>query len=153
MGWSAAGALVVALMLVGCGGSTAGGFADSVSDQYCPQFVELVGHADALQDTSDLRAAAEGTRQYARIGEELADDLGGLDPPDHVESEWRTFVRELGTSARIQGTVIAALERGDTARLRELRFELSAAHNQYLESLQALEDAGITLQCPVQGQP
>lgn len=138
--------LVVVLMLTGCGDSETDSFTESV-ETYCPQFSELIELGDALQDSSDLQAAAQATREYARLGDQTADELDELNPPDDADTAWSRFVDALRSSAQAQGAVIDALENTDAKRLAGLEPEIARAQDEFAASLQGLESAGIAPEC------
>ena len=140
----ALGLAVVALIAVGCGGTSKEdyeGEIDRVGETLDEQFTEI---GRDIQASGSLENAAGEVRKGADVLDEAVADLEGIDPPDDAEDAHTKIVDGVAALADDFREAARAASANDAPRVIELfgDLESSEGFKKILAARQDLKDAG-----------
>jgi hypothetical protein len=127
MRWHAAVAVLL-LLVTGCGGGLSKSELVAKGDAICKRINTRMAKEPDPKTTQDLQRLANRT---VELSDPAIADMGKLEPPSHLESDFKKFVASLKRQRDLTKQIGAAAGKDDTAKIQEIGAEAQKAQDEY----------------------
>jgi hypothetical protein len=124
----AAAALVLTLLVAGCGGGLSKSDLVAKGDAICTRVNKQIAKEPDPKTTKDLAALAKRT---VAISDPAIKDMEDLDPPGELESDFKKFVASLKRQRDLTKQIGDAAAKDDTAAVQKVSAKANTAQDEY----------------------